>query len=254
MTPVDGSAGCVGGLCPDQRSSFGNAGRQLVRCVPSLSGNLLGVTTARDWQSWHQAYADQQSALARRLRLIQLHVTLWLDERRGESLTLVSACAGQGHDLLGVLAARPDAARIGGTLLEYDERNVAVARATAAATALTNITIVQADAGDLAAYSGSVPADLVLLAGVFGNISDHDVHRTIKALPHLCAPAATVIWTRSRRAPDLTPAVRRWLVTAGMVEQAFYAPDDVLFTVGVHRFAGVPQPLVPRGKLFTFIP
>jgi hypothetical protein len=211
------------------------------------------VTTAKDWQSWHQPYADADSPLSRRLRLVQRHIASWLDERRDEPLTVVSACAGQGHDLLGVLATRPDASRVRCTLLEDDERNVAVARSAFAGAALTNVKVVQADAGDLCSYVGSVPADLVLMAGVFGNISDGDVHRTIEALPQLCAPQATVIWTRSRRAPDLTPAVRRWLEAAGLVEQAFHAPQDVLFAVGVHRFAGVPRPLGPYGKLFEFL-
>ncbi len=154
-------------------------------------------------------YADADSLLSRRLRLVRHHVDAWLDERQGEALTAVSACAGQGHDLLGVLITRPDAHRVRATLLEYDDRNVAVARAAAAD--LPNVRVVQADAGDLAAYVGAVPADLVLMAGVFGNVSDADVHRTIEALPQLCAPGATVIWTRSRRAPDLTPTLRCWL-------------------------------------------
>lgn len=208
---------------------------------------------AKDWQSWHQPYADENSPLSRRLRLVQRHVALWLDERKGEPLTVVSACAGQGLDLFKVLSTRPDVGRVCCTLLEMDERNVAAARSAFAAAALTNVTVVQADAGDLSSYVGSVPADLVLMAGVFGNISDDDVHRTIEALPQLCAPLATVIWTRSRRAPDLTPTVRRWFEEAGLVEQAFHAPENVLFTVGVHRFTGVSRPLDPHGELFTFI-
>lgn len=211
------------------------------------------MTTGKDWLAWHQPYCDQDSALSRRLRLVQHHITLWLDERRGEPLTAVSACAGQGHDLLGVLATRPDADRVRCTLLEYDERNASVARSAVARAGLKHVKVVHADAGDLRSYVGSVPADLVLMTGVFGNISDDDVHRTIEALPQLCAPEATVIWTRSRRAPDLTPAVRRWLEVAGLVEQAFHAPDDVLFAVGMHRLVGAPQPLTPHGELFTFV-
>ncbi len=70
--------------------------------------------------------------------------------------------------------------------------------------------LLRADAGDLTAYAKAVPADLVLMAGVFGNISDADVRRTIGALPQLCADGATVIWTRTRRAPDLTLTGQAW--------------------------------------------
>jgi len=54
---------------------------------------------------------------------------------------------------------------------------------------LTGVEVRCADAGDLEAYAGTVPADLVLLAGVLGNISDADVRATIAALPALAPPA-----------------------------------------------------------------
>ncbi|WP_230860392.1 hypothetical protein [Actinoplanes aureus] len=114
------------------------------------------------------------------------------------------------------------------------------------------MTVAEADAGDLTSYRHIVPADLVVMAGVLGNISDTDAHTTIRTLPQLRAPAATVIWTRTRRAPDLTPSVRRWLTDAGFSEQAFTAPDDVLFSVDDHRFTGTPRPL-QNGKIFQFI-
>jgi len=126
-----------------------------------LQGILVVVVAARDWRAWHDAYAQPGSDLSRRLRLLQGELSSWLDERPGEALTVVSVCAGQGHDLLGVLAARQ--------------------------AGLRQVEIVQADAGELSTYDGLVPADLVLLAGVFGNISDADVRRTIGALPQLCA-------------------------------------------------------------------
>jgi hypothetical protein len=211
------------------------------------------MAETRDWHEWHGSYTDPASPLSRRLRLIQRHISDWLDERPDPSLTVVSACAGQGHDLLEILAARPDQSRVRARLIEYDERNVAAAQATIIAAGIANVTVVHGDAGDLASYRKAVPADLVLLAGVLGNISDADVQATIRALPQLCAADATVVWTRSRRSPDLTCAIRGWLSDAGFTEQAFHAPDDVLFSVGVHRFNGRPQPLAATGKLFHFI-
>ncbi|WP_406064007.1 class I SAM-dependent methyltransferase family protein [Micromonospora sp. NBC_00860] len=207
----------------------------------------------KDWFAWHSPYADDDSPLARWLRLVQQHIAAWFDERPGKPVSVVSMCAGQGHDVLDVLASRPDATRADVTLIESDPRNVAAARAKAVTENLETVTVMQADAGDLASYRQAVPADLVIMAGVLGNISAADAHATINALPQLCAADATVIWTRTRRAPDRTPRIRTWLTDAGFAERVFHAPDGVLFSVGVHRFAGTPQPLATNGEIFTFI-
>lgn len=210
------------------------------------------MSSRTDWYEWHRPYADARSALSYRLRLVRQHVAAWLDRRTDPSLTVVSACAGQGHDLVGVLAGRPDAGRVRARLVEYDPRNVEAARRAIAAADLTGVTVLRADAGDLSSYAGAVPADLVLLAGVLGNITDADVRATVAALPRLCAAGATVIWTRTREAPDLTPTIREWLSETGFAEHAFEAPDGVLFSVGVHTFTGTPLPLVD-GRLFEFV-
>lgn len=210
------------------------------------------MTAATDWSDWHRPYADPLSPQSRRLRLVQQHIAEWLDQRPEDSLTVVSACAGQGLDLLGVLAGRADADRVRAWLIEFDQRNVDAAESAVNASALARITVVRADAGDLASYVDAVPADLVLMVGVFGNISDADVRATIEALPQLCAAGATVIWTRTRQAPDLNLAIRDWFAGAGFAEQAYHAPDDVLFSVGVHRFVGRPQPLTLPATLFRF--
>jgi hypothetical protein len=211
------------------------------------------VTAPTDWLAWHNGYDDERSALSRRLRVVQRHIALWMDERPNVPLTAISVCAGEGRDLLGVLTTRADAHRIRATLLEYYESNVSAAQTAITTAGLRNVTVKHVDAGDLGTYKGAVPADLILMAGVFGNISDADARRTIAALPQLCAPDATVIWTRTRREPDLTLRIRCWLQTAAFVEHAFHAPPDVRFSVGVHHFTGAPQPLAPHGNLFQFV-
>jgi hypothetical protein len=211
------------------------------------------MTDSVDWLAWHADYQDESSPLSRRLRTVQGHIAGWLDERPDNTVTVLSACAGQGHDLIGVLDQRADADRVHATLIESDPRNVRAARAAATAARLANLEVRQADAGDLTSYHGAAPADLVLMAGVFGNISDLHVQRTITALPHLCRPGATLIWTRSRRTPDLTGTIRAWLTNVGFTEHAFDAPDDVLFSVGVHRLTRTPQPPAPTGRIFDFV-
>jgi hypothetical protein len=81
----------------------------------------------------------------------------------------------------------------------------------------------------------------------------------VAAAPALCAPGGTVIWTRHRRPPDLTPLVREWFAAAGFAEVAFEAPEtgSTLIGVGVHRRpAGTtghsPTTIPPDEPLFTF--
>ena len=112
--------------------------------------------------------------------------------------------------------------------------------------------VVCADAAQLNAYEGAVPAGIVLACGVFGNITDTDVERTILHLPMLCEPGGSAVWTRGSSEPDLRPAIRRWFAEHGFEEEFFYAEPDS-FGVGVHRLVADAQPLDPAVKLFTFV-
>ncbi|WP_220093519.1 hypothetical protein [Flexivirga caeni] len=150
------------------------------------------------------------------------------------------------------MAIRDDAGRVTGLLVEYDVTLAARARATADGLA-AHLTVTCADAADAAIYADAAPADLVLMCGVFGNISDRDIKRTIEALPQLCATDAQVVWTRHRAEPDVTPRVRKWFLEAGFEEISFVAPDGDTWSVGTHRFAGERQPLEPADHWFTFV-
>jgi hypothetical protein len=90
-----------------------------------------------------------------------------------------------------------------------------LARWAARRAAPPEIEVTCGDASLSDAYAGAVPADLVLVCGVFGNVGDGDVERTVRVLSSLFARGATVIWTRHRRPPDLTMSIRRWLPHAG---------------------------------------
>ncbi len=81
-------------------------------------------------------------------------------------------------------------------MVELDEHNVLLARRAAQDAGLDGVQIVGGDASLTDAYVGAVPADLVLVCGVFGNISAQDIQHTITTLPQLCAADATVIWDK----------------------------------------------------------
>jgi len=61
----------------------------------------------RDWRAWHDDYDDPQSPLARRWRVVQARVAALLDAAPPGPLRVISMCAGQGRDLIGVLNTHP---------------------------------------------------------------------------------------------------------------------------------------------------
>lgn len=208
-----------------------------------------------DWFEWHRRYDDPGSSLSRRLAIVQEHIREALDRRRAAT-RIISVCAGQGRNLIGVLEAHPQRNDVKALLVELDERNVEVARAAASDAGLQRVDVKRADAGISDSYQGGAPADIVLACGVFGNISNEEVVRTIDFLPSLCAEGATVIWTRGREMDaDVALLIRGWFSEREFEEVVFHAPADadVRFRVGVHRFAGVPRPLERGVRLFEFV-
>jgi hypothetical protein len=208
---------------------------------------------AHDWVEWHRGYDDPGSLASRRLELVQRHLRAELDHAPAGDIRLISLCAGQGRDVIGVLAGHPRRDDVRARLVELDERNVAVARQAARAAGLEGVEVLQADAGTTDVCVGAVPAQVVVVCGIFGNIAVSDIQATVAALPGLCAPGALVLWTRHRRPPDLTPAIRSWFTEAGFGEEAFDISVDGFMSVGAHRLTGEPAALAPGQRLFTFV-
>ena len=144
-------------------------------------------------------------------------------------------------------------------LVESDERNAGPARQAAAARGLTQVEVRVADASLVASFADVLPADVLLLCGIFGNISDRDIERTAQAAPALCRAGATVIWTRNRRPPDLTPQLRAWFTRSGFEEVAFDALETYdtpeirpMIGAGVARLVRAPAAGLPGERIFTF--
>jgi hypothetical protein len=205
-----------------------------------------------DWRAWHDSYDDPDSRLARRLRAVQGRIRLALDTAPAGPLRVVSVCAGQGRDLLPVLAWHPRGSDVRARLVELDPRNADLARNAVALAGLGGVEVVTGNAALPEHYAGAVPADLVLLCGVFGNITDADIARTAAVAPSLCAPGATVIWTRHREPPDRVPAICGWFEERGFHTEWVSEPEAG-YGVGVHRYQGPPQPLVDDGPMFDFV-
>ena len=208
------------------------------------------------WQAWHDAYADPSSSLSRRLVVVRSLLAGLLEEG-AEPLRLLSLCAGDGRDTIPVLAE--SGRHVDACLVELDP-DLANGARRAAAEAGVALEVRTGDAGEVATFEDRLPVDLLMLCGVFGNISDEDVVRTVAAARLMVATGGAVIWTRGHRVPDETtdrgvdPAdwVRGRFEAVGFVEIAFVRPKDATFRVGVEHQKKVVEQELPQ-QLFSFV-
>ena len=206
----------------------------------------------RDWQEWHRSYEDPSSSLARRLTVVRGHVAEALAAPRQSPIRILSLCSGDGRDLLPVLARSTHPTHTA-LLIEQDPTLAETARQTAADLNLDCVTVITADAGDPARFAGAPPVDLLLLCGIFGNISELDIRTVVTATPALLSDGGTVIWTRGSADPDLRPTIRRWFTQAGLREVAFDS-EPAGFGVGVAiKPAGARTESRLPPRLFRFI-
>lgn len=206
-----------------------------------------------DWKSWHERYDNPDSPFVGRLETIKACVRAALDEAPPGPLRALSACAGQGRDLIPVLAEHPRGRDVRARLVELDPENAAFARESAAHAGLDGVEVVTGDAALTDHYLDLAPAHLVLLCGIFGNIVPADIERTVRTCAALCARGGTVVWTRGRNAdPSLPPTIASWFERAGFAE-SFRSPEGIDLYVSAHRHVAEPEPLEPGRSMFEFI-
>jgi hypothetical protein len=209
------------------------------------------VGEMRDYIRWHDDYEQPGSHLHQRLQVVIRMVRRAMDELPPGAIRVVSLCSGQGADILGAADGHERARDLTGRLVELERHNVEQARARIASMGL-DLDAVAADASTSDAYVGAVPADLVLACGIFGNISDADVERTIRFLPSLCAPGAWVLWTRHPRDEGLFERLQGWLVDVGLQPIEVEVSPEQAWGVGANRLVVEPPAFEAGQHLFTF--
>jgi len=214
---------------------------------------MMNAMALRDYVAWHDEYDQLGSPLYLRLLVVQDLIGSALDDLPPGQVRVISMCAGQSRDLIGVARRHRRGGDLTGLLVEADPRNVTAAGTAIAQAGLDGLTVEQGDAGRSGSYAGAVPADLVVACGIFGNVSDEDIRRTITFIPSLCAPGAWVIWTRNPRHDGIVPAIQDWFEEAGFRPHALVVPEGNLFGVGAAQLTVPPQPFRPGTELFNFL-
>lgn len=209
----------------------------------------------RDWLGWHEAYDEPASSLARRLEVVKRRLRQALDALTTTEPRLLSLCAGDGRDVIGVLARRGTSRSVAAVLIESDSTLAARAKAAAGYAGLSSVQVRCTDAGDVASFTDVLPVDVLMLCGIFGNIDHSAVKSMVETLPSLLNVGGYVIWTRGGSQPDRRPQVRCWFESAGLEEVAFDGTPQP-YGVGMNRKtpASAPSPVHRiTDRLFTFV-
>jgi hypothetical protein len=214
---------------------------------------------AKDWFAWHDLY-NSQELLQQRLAIVQKYISNSLDAAPAGTIQIVSACSGDGRDLLGVLETHPRAKDVRARLVELDPKLVERGKEAIAKLGLTDqIEFIHGDATLTANFADHVPADVVIVAGIFGNLPNEEVlQKLIRNLAYFSKTGAFAIWTRGQRdGINHAKRVREIFQENDFSEVDFqFTATDNLQAVGIHRFDGqtIAKPLDEKFFEFTGTP
>ena len=212
---------------------------------------MRDASHVKDWRSWHEAYDDPASSLARRLQVVRRRLDEVLDMVASPAPRLLALCAGDARDVVPVLAARANRDQVDAVLVELDEGLATRAAGAADSAGLVRVVVRHADAGDPASFRDVLPVNVLMLCGIFGNVDHATVADITRAIPAMVYSGGYVIWTRGDGHPvDRRSEVRRLFIDAGMPEVSFVGEPEP-FGVGVNLVTD-HQGTLPAGRLFTF--
>jgi hypothetical protein len=170
---------------------------------------------------------------------------------------IISICAGDGRDVIPTLRDHPRGRSCAAFLLETHPALVAAGtRAIAEAGLMEQIQFLHVDATYSTAYLPLVPAAIVLVCGVFGNMLPEQIPSFVQQLPALCQQDGTVIWTRHSQQPATDPAIQQLqsaFVAAGFRAQYEEATMPGGFLVASYQSTRAPHSLPSNHKLFNFV-
>jgi len=208
-----------------------------------------------DWVRWHENY-EASPSLKERLLVVREHLSRCFDLQPPGVFQVLSICAGDARDLIGLLATHSRKMDVKAYLVE-DNAELAEngQRIIVEAGFEEQLQFVVADATISSTYLGLAPVDVVLMAGVLGNLRSEEVARLIDSLGSLCKRGGYVVWTRHRRLHDglnQIALIRKLFSESDFEEILIEDTSDNGFTIGSHRYKGTGQVLRGGIKLFEF--
>lgn len=208
----------------------------------------------KDWLEWHDLY-NTEAKLQQRLKIVREYISYSLDNSPAGIIRIVSVCAGDGRDLLGILANHPRTEDVYARLVEINPQLVERGRATIESLGLTKqIEFINGDATAAANYVGVVPADIVIVCGIFGNLADeNELNRLLGNLGFLSKKDAFILWTRGHsNGIAYSETVRKYFREFGFEEVNFKLTATGDMGVGIHRYLGENVAVSKEQQLFVF--
>jgi hypothetical protein len=204
------------------------------------------------WNNWPlQAYAH--SSYRHRLAAVERHLREGLDRAPAGNVRIVSLCAGDGRDVMGVVEGHPRRDDVSAWLVESDGNSVeaGVARARAAGLQRT-VQFRHADASTYSTYVSMAPADVLLVCGVWGHVPPEDRPSVVDACRVLCLRGGRVIWTRG-----VGRGMTRFEEIRALFTQPHWEQSDVTITPDANWAVATHRSLEPAkapksGRIFHF--
>jgi hypothetical protein len=205
------------------------------------------------WNNW-PAKSYQRPSYRNRLVAVQDHLARCLDAAPAGPVRIVSLCAGDGRDVLGVLQTHERRNDVRAWLVELDRESVKSGTGQAAAAGLEDrVTFIQGDATDFANYTGIVPCQIVLVCGVLGHVPPADRQSLIEALKSFCTSGGMVIWTRGlQRGLDRFTEFQQRFEQNDFERVQETRTEDEKWGICSHRYTGPYREPPKSGRIFEF--
>jgi SAM-dependent methyltransferase len=207
----------------------------------------------RVWSDWPQEVYQRQTYQQRLLK-VQEHFAECLDNAPPGPVRVLSICAGDGRDVIGVLSSHPRQTDVTAWLVESNRQSIAIGTRQAASAGLaTTVNFVSGDATLYETYKDIAPADIILVCGVWGHVAPDQRALLVASIASLCKPDGVVIWTRGLW-PNMSglQEIQSHFAGADWDKVRVTNTPDQKWAVATYGYTGPPHQLPTSGRLFRF--